>query len=189
LQERLKDSFLEDARENLSSAEAQLLALTDGVRDPEVIAALFRAIHSIKGSAGSFGFQVVTETAHGMETCLDELRSNRRQVTPALIEVMLTGVDLLKRLIESPDAPLDASRAQLAAALASLDVMPDAAPWELRFTPSRRAAHGWARPAQALFGASRAGANDGEGRRLKGAATREPRPVPFVCVVGDHPPG
>ncbi len=135
LQERLKDSFLEDAKENLSSAETQLLALTQGARDPEVVGALFRAIHSIKGSAGSFGFHVVTETAHGMETCLDELRSDRRQVTPRLIEVMLTGVDLLKRLIESPEAPLDAQRTQLVAALASLDATPDAEPWELRFSP------------------------------------------------------
>jgi two-component system, chemotaxis family, sensor kinase CheA len=135
LQERLRASFIEDAKENFAIAEDQLLKMSRGEVDAESIATLFRAVHSIKGGAGSFGFGLVTETAHGMETCLDEARGGRRPVTPAMVQVLLTGVDLLRRMVEEPAADVTADRVALAQGLKALDADADGPPWVIAFHP------------------------------------------------------
>lgn len=133
-QEALRLTFLEDARENLAIAERYLLAMDAGPLSADDIATLFRAIHSIKGSAGSFGFQAVTESAHGMESYLDQVRSGHRQPNHGAVEVLLRGVDLLKRLVETPDQPLEQERHALEVALARLDEV-TGPPWRFTFSP------------------------------------------------------
>lgn len=133
-QEALRQTFLEDARENLAVAEKYLLAMDAGALSADEIASLFRAIHSIKGSAGSFGFSAVTESAHGMESYLDQVRSGQRQPNHEAVAVLLRGVDLLKRLVEAPEVPLVQERAELEAALARLDEVAGP-PWRFTFAP------------------------------------------------------
>lgn len=133
-QEALRQTFLEDARENLAVAEKYLLAMDAGALSADEIASLFRAIHSIKGSAGSFGFSAVTESAHGMESYLDQVRSGQRQPNHEAVAVLLRGVDLLKRLVEAPEVPLQQERAELEAALARLDEVAGP-PWRFTFSP------------------------------------------------------
>lgn len=133
-QEALRQTFLEDARENLAVAEKYLLAMDSGALSADELASLFRAIHSIKGSAGSFGFSAVTESAHGMESYLDQVRSGQRQPNHEAVAVLLRGVDLLKRLVESPEVPLQQERAELEAALARLDEVAGP-PWRFTFAP------------------------------------------------------
>lgn len=133
-QDALRQIFLEDARENLAIAEKYLLAMDTAPLCADDLATLFRAIHSLKGSAGSFGYGAVTESAHGMESYLDEVRAGRRQSTHEATAVLLRGVDLLKRLIESPELPLEHERHELEAALARLDQVVGP-PWRFTFTP------------------------------------------------------
>ena len=133
-QEALRQTFLEDARENLAVAEKYLLAMDAGPLSADEIASLFRAIHSIKGSAGSFGFAAVTESAHGLESYLDQVRSGQRQPNHEAVAVLLRGVDLLKRLVEAPGEPLQQERAELEAALARLDEVAGP-PWRFTFSP------------------------------------------------------
>lgn len=133
-QEALRQTFLEDARENLAIAEKYLLAMDAAPLSADDLATLFRAIHSLKGCAGSFGYAAVTESAHGMESYLDEVRAGRRQPTHEATAVLLRGVDLLKRLVESPDVPLAQERQALEAALARLDQVVGP-PWRFTFTP------------------------------------------------------
>lgn len=135
LQDRLRLSFVEDARENFTIAEDQLLRMSRGEVDPEGIGALFRAVHSIKGGAGSFGFSAVTDAAHGLETCLDEVRSGRRSMTPVLVGVLLKGVDLLRRMVDRPGEDVAVDRAALKKALADLDADASEAPWIVEFRP------------------------------------------------------
>ena len=66
--------------------------MDSGALTADEIATLFRAIHSIKGSAGSFGFSAVTESAHGMESYLDEVRSGRRQPNHEAVAVLLRSL-------------------------------------------------------------------------------------------------
>ncbi len=92
-------SFLEESFEGLELMESSLLTLEKG--DNETIHTIFRAAHSIKGGAGTFGFSEVTEFTHLVETLLDEMRDGRREITPQDIEILLDSVDCMRLLIES----------------------------------------------------------------------------------------
>jgi two-component system chemotaxis sensor kinase CheA len=135
LQDRLKSSFIEEAKENLTIAEDQLLRMSRGELDAEGVGALFRAVHSIKGGAGSFGFSEVTDAAHGMETCLDDVRAGRRAMTQPLGDVLLKGIDLLRRMVVTPSADVAGERAALSRALAELEDGANEAPWQIDFRP------------------------------------------------------
>ena len=92
-------SFLEESFEGLELMESSLLTLQPG--DTETINSIFRAAHSIKGGAGTFGFNKVTEFTHLVETLLDEMRDGRRDIIQSDIEILLKSVDCIKLLIES----------------------------------------------------------------------------------------
>jgi len=92
-------SFLEESFEGLELMETGLLNLQVG--DNEAIHSIFRAAHSIKGGAGTFGFNNVTEFTHLVETLLDEMRDGRREITPSDIETLLASVDCIRLLIEA----------------------------------------------------------------------------------------
>jgi len=92
-------SFLEESFEGLELMEASLLNLEAG--DHETIHSIFRAAHSIKGGAGTFGFDSVTEFTHLVETLLDEMRDGRREVDPKDVEILLNSVDCMRILIEA----------------------------------------------------------------------------------------
>jgi two-component system chemotaxis sensor kinase CheA len=87
-------TFLEESFEGLDRAEAGLLQL-GATPDPEVIGDLFRAIHSIKGGAGAFGVDEVSELAHVMENLLDDVRAGVT-ATPEMCDALLSGVDELR---------------------------------------------------------------------------------------------
>ncbi|MDG1750893.1 MAG: chemotaxis protein CheA, partial [Thalassotalea sp.] len=92
-------SFLEESFEGLELMESSLLNLEQG--DDESINSIFRAAHSIKGGAGTFGFEQVTEFTHLVETLLDEMRDGRRKIEQNDIELLLESVDCMRLLIES----------------------------------------------------------------------------------------
>jgi len=92
-------SFLEESFEGLELMETGLLDLQPG--DNETIHSIFRAAHSIKGGAGTFGFDNVTEFTHLVETLLDEMRDGRREITNKDTEILLESVDCMRLLIES----------------------------------------------------------------------------------------
>ena len=92
-------TFLEECFEGIDLMEASLLNLEQG--DEETINSIFRAAHSIKGGAGTFGFNHVTEFTHLVETLLDEMRDGRRGVAHKDIEILLDSVDCMRLLIEA----------------------------------------------------------------------------------------
>lgn len=92
-------TFLEESFEGIELMESSLLNLAQG--DDETINAIFRAAHSIKGGAGTFGFNHVTEFTHLVETLLDEMRDGRREVAQKDVEILLDSVDCMRLLIES----------------------------------------------------------------------------------------
>ncbi len=92
-------SFLEESFEGLELMESGLLDLQPG--DNETIHSIFRAAHSIKGGAGTFGFDNVTEFTHLVETLLDEMRDGRREITSTDTEILLESVDCMRLLIEA----------------------------------------------------------------------------------------
>jgi len=92
-------SFLEESFEGLELMESSLLNLEQG--DDETINSIFRAAHSIKGGAGTFGFDNVTEFTHLVETLLDEMRDGRRSIEQADVELLLKSVDCMRLLLEA----------------------------------------------------------------------------------------
>ncbi len=100
-------AFFEESREGLQAMEAGLLRLETsmetgakaGSADADTINVIFRAAHSIKGGAATFGFRDVTELTHLLETLLDEARAGRRCVDHVAIDALLDAVDVLRGLL------------------------------------------------------------------------------------------
>lgn len=98
---QFKQTFLEESDEGLDVLESGLLALDSGTADDEVIHAVFRAAHSIKGGAGTFSLNEIAGFTHVMETLLDEMRDGRREISKDAINILLKSVDVLRELMEA----------------------------------------------------------------------------------------
>lgn len=93
--EEIQDIFFQECDEGLGHAETGLLALQSGSGDDETINTIFRAVHSIKGGAGAFGFSALQNFTHHFETLLDQVRSGERPLTPDLVSLLLAAFDTL----------------------------------------------------------------------------------------------
>lgn len=95
LKSQLLGAFFEESTEAAELLEAGLLKLEAGF-DAVVVDEVFRAAHSIKGGAGTFGFAEVGALAHDMETLLDQIRAGTRPPAPDTMALLLEGVDSLR---------------------------------------------------------------------------------------------
>lgn len=93
------DTFFEESAEGVDAMEAGLLNMQEGAVDNELINTIFRAAHSIKGGGATFGLTAVSAFTHNLETLLDEMRSDKRPVTTASIDVMLESVDIIREML------------------------------------------------------------------------------------------
>lgn len=114
--------FFEECFEGLEAMESGLLSLDIGDIDSEVINTIFRAAHSIKGGSGTFGFTVVAEYTHIMETLLDEMRDGRRPVTKQAVDVLLGSVDCLREMLTSIQNEEDVNMVSAAKHQAALEI-------------------------------------------------------------------
>jgi two-component system chemotaxis sensor kinase CheA len=101
---RFRETFFEEAAEHLGSLENGLLELQSAGGDRELLNAIFRAAHSIKGGAGSFGLDEMARFTHSMEGVLDRLREGALTVTPELVTLLLSAVDVLQSLLAASRA-------------------------------------------------------------------------------------
>ncbi len=105
-------SFFSESLEGLDATEANLLRLEGGERSPELLNAIFRAIHSIKGAAGSLGFPAIGSFTHEFENVLDDLRKGDFDPDPDAVDIMLACVDHVRFSLRcaQQDKPQDAER-------------------------------------------------------------------------------
>ncbi|NTV75152.1 MAG: chemotaxis protein CheA, partial [Holophaga sp.] len=75
--EQVKQTFIIECRELLASMEEALLGVEDQADASESINAIFRAVHTIKGSAGLFGLDPIVRFAHTVESVMDRVRGGR----------------------------------------------------------------------------------------------------------------
>lgn len=101
MMEMFRQTYLEESFEGLSAMESNLLTLPEGEPDVEVVNTIFRAAHSMKGGAGTFGFTELINLTHILETMLDEMRSGKRPVTSQNREVLLRSVDVLRTILDA----------------------------------------------------------------------------------------
>ena len=113
--DHLKGTYFEECAELLDAAYRHFGALQEGCADADTVHGVFRAIHSIKGGGGAFGFERLVAFAHVLETLLDLLRDGRLAATPSLLSLLLRATDALGDLVEAArtgtDAPPDSRRA------------------------------------------------------------------------------
>jgi two-component system chemotaxis sensor kinase CheA len=95
----IQDTFFEECEELLEATDEGLTAIEGGNHDPEVVNAVFRAVHSIKGGAGAFGLDELVAFAHRFETVFDEVRANRLELEPKLVQLLLRSSDHLCDLV------------------------------------------------------------------------------------------
>ena len=159
LKRQLLDTFFEESADGIEQLEGGLLTLERGF-DAAVVDDVFRAAHSIKGGAATFGFSGVTELAHEMESLLEQIRAGTLAPAPDLMALLLEGVDALRATLgalrdgRAPEVEAhDALRRRLhQAAEAAATEMPAGSPgaaapssaggappaglgWQIRFRP------------------------------------------------------
>lgn len=98
-----QESFREEAYELLTNLEQSLLELEDNPEDHDTISAVFRSMHTIKGSAGMFGFDQIAAFTHHVETMLDDVRNGRLPVSRSLIDLTLNCRDHIRHMLDEPD--------------------------------------------------------------------------------------
>ncbi|MFO7780661.1 MAG: Hpt domain-containing protein, partial [Spirochaetia bacterium] len=101
--DQFRENFREEAFELLNSLEASLLELENNPDNQAEISAVFRSMHTIKGSAAMFGFDHISEFAHEIENMLEFLRDGRIGVTDDLINLTLKARDHIRELLGIED--------------------------------------------------------------------------------------
>ncbi|MEQ5872876.1 chemotaxis protein CheA [Sagittula sp. NFXS13] len=103
------DVYRQEASELVQSIESGLMALETDPEDRDRINAVFRDLHTVKGSGAMFGFHELAMFVHEFETAFDRLRQGKVAITTALIELSLQACDQILCLLDDPKADAAAS--------------------------------------------------------------------------------
>jgi two-component system chemotaxis sensor kinase CheA len=134
MQEILND-FLTESGEMIEVLDQRFVTLESDPTNKDLLNEIFRAMHSMKGSAGFLGFTHLVDVAHRAENILNKLRQGEMAVVPAVITVILEAVDTIKLLMAAiresgtdGHVPTDAIAAKMDAILAGNVGLPAASP-------------------------------------------------------------
>ena len=97
-QETIRE-FLVESHENLSRLDQDLVELEKHPQDADLLGSIFRTIHTIKGACGFLAFSVLEAITHQAETLLSQLRGGQRELTPALVSLILETVDATRKVL------------------------------------------------------------------------------------------
>jgi len=120
MNDKLIETFLEEAGELLDGLEDHLLLLEKEPANQDAMNAAFRALHSIKGSASMFGYDKAGAFAHEVEAALDHFRTAGLPATSELTDAVLRSRDHIRFLIDNPEADASQDVAALVAVLSKL---------------------------------------------------------------------
>ena len=98
--EALRDTFFAECDELIESLTEDLETVAAGNWDVETINAIFRAVHSIKGAAGAFGFTDLVAFAHHYETTLDLIRSDKLEIDGVVLRLITRSSDTLAEIVD-----------------------------------------------------------------------------------------
>lgn len=115
LDEDILQDFLVEAGEILELLSEQLVELENNPDDKDLLNAIFRGFHTVKGGAGFLSLAELVDTCHGAENVFDVLRNGQRSVTPALMDTMLRALDTVNeqfRAVQNYE-PLEAAEPSL----------------------------------------------------------------------------
>jgi two-component system chemotaxis sensor kinase CheA len=101
--DKFREAFREEAHELLAELETSLLELEKEPGDEDLIGRVFRAMHTLKGSSGMFGFDDIKKLTHDIENVYDMVRSGKMAVNSALIDMTLRACDEVKKMVEAEE--------------------------------------------------------------------------------------
>lgn len=102
--EKLITEFIDESNELLHSVEEDVLSIENQANpDNEVVNKIFRAVHTIKGSSGLLQLSEINRLSHQIETIFDKVRKNKLVLDSESTDKILTAIDILKQLINSPE--------------------------------------------------------------------------------------
>ena len=102
MMDEFQQSFFEDARDLIQQLEQALLTLENDREDPQIIEEIFRVMHTIKGAANMFGFEIIGEFTHDIETIYDAVRSSEAYVDEIILNLTFQSVDHIQALLDDP---------------------------------------------------------------------------------------
>jgi two-component system chemotaxis sensor kinase CheA len=123
-----KATYFDECSELITELEEQFARIEQGERGAEQLNAVFRAIHSIKGGAGAFGFAGLVAFAHAYETLLDHVRNGRVSLSPQTIALCIRANDTVADLVRAARAG-----EALPASFGAIEV-----PWKISISTSPR---------------------------------------------------
>ena len=193
---QLLQGFLEEARDLLTEAEDSLLRLETRPDDDAAINALFRAVHTLKGSAGIFSLDPLVALAHQLENLLMGVRDGARVLDAPLTSLMLQCMDELGVMLDSIDpqqVSMPAHTPRQAALLAALQAHQGELPASVDNplaappgAPRSRSARRLAQPASARQRPSPRGTGHDQTRGREAiAAALQPEATEFTYFVAD----
>ncbi|WP_327205728.1 chemotaxis protein CheA [Rhizobium beringeri] len=138
--------FRTEAAECLEAIEAGLLDLTHQLDNKDLVDAVFRGLHTLKGSGAMFGFEALAAFTHHCETAFDRVRKGEVAATSELVAAVLAAQDHMRALVDQPDADHGDTGhkllAQLQAAVggkqAAAAAAPAAVPAAVRDAPAKK---------------------------------------------------
>ncbi|MDQ3031304.1 MAG: chemotaxis protein CheA [Myxococcota bacterium] len=109
--DRIREEFLAESQEIIESLSRDLLLLDHGQKegksDPDLVNAVFRGVHTLKGIAGMFGHVALAETSHELEDLLDQLRLGKISLSQEALDVLFEGIEVLQRLLSAARRSVD----------------------------------------------------------------------------------
>ena len=120
---QFRETYFEESFEGLETMERGLLELGQGEADPELVNEVFRAAHSIKGGAGTYGFEDVGRLTHVLETLLDCYRNGDLEVQQEALDAMLAAVDCVRAMFDAAREDRNERPATFEEIIASLEAM------------------------------------------------------------------
>ncbi len=127
--------FFDESEELLAEAERLLLQLDIENPDAEDLNAIFRAAHSIKGGAATFGFMDMAEITHVLENLLDKIRKQEMALTPDHVDAFLAAKDVLKMELDGHRLGSEVDMGQVAEVKRVLSSLADAGGVEIKPAP------------------------------------------------------
>ena len=95
-----QDKFIAEAQELIYGLESQLISLESNTQDKVAINEIFRVMHTLKGAASMFGFDKIEQITHHLESIYDSIRDNEIEVTPEIINLTFSTIDIIKIILE-----------------------------------------------------------------------------------------
>jgi two-component system chemotaxis sensor kinase CheA len=113
--EEILQDFLVEAGEILEQLQEQLVDLENNPEDADLLNAIFRGYHTVKGGAGFLSLTELVEICHGAENVFDVMRNGQRTLTPELMDIILQATDVVVEMFERVKAqePLEPADAHL----------------------------------------------------------------------------